>query len=311
MKKILVSLLALCAIVSCDKNDDKELKNTNIQNKLRVAKINGSNQMWGENFTLEFNYNTINMIDKSYIINNEGDTVSYIIGRRDNTELIYEVHDRERDSKTGKLIKDTQKRYIVKNKMSGLLVASQTIEVNEPKTVFDSEDYNHEEYIKVSLTKYVYEFDANGKIINSRVMLKKFNTNPDYGYEDNEKYDTFISKSQVIFDGSKVMKVENYVSDSETENANYRLKNTQTLVYSGDKIQSINNNNGGGNTVFTYSGNDVKVNDVTYTLNSDGYVTKIIAADGSIINIEYEIGTGNFETLFPLINKVYSIPAIK
>lgn len=311
MKKTVIFLFALFSFVACDKNDDKVQGTENSRNKFRVVKITGSNDLWGDNYTFKLIYNGRNQIDKAYAMGSNGDTLTYIEGRRDNMEMIYTVNDYERDAETGKLIRDVQKRYGVINKMKGDLVEYQVIEEFAPKTVFDPEDYEPEKYINISYAKYVYEYDANERIIYSRKMLKVFNTDPADAYYDNDKFETFISKDRVIYDSHRVVAVENYSSDSNIENENYRLVGKETMNYLGDRLQSINADNGREPLSFTYSGNDVKVNGVTYTLNAEGYVTKIVKEDGTVVSIEYESGAGNFETLLPLFNKVYSIPTIK
>lgn len=310
MKKIVIGLFTLLAFVACDKNDDNGIDNSFAKNKLRVTKIKGSNKMWGENYTFIIQYNTKNQVDKAYAVNHEGDTVTTISNIREGDELTYTVSDFERDE-DGKLIKDAQTRCKIVNKTIGGNLVSQAITTNSPKDVISDEDYEPEKYINVAYDKYVYEYSVDGMIKNVRIMNKAFNVDPADGYADNELYEVKVSKSTLFYQNDRLQTINNYVSDELIEDANYRLNQIFTLNYANDKISDILSDKSTDKVVFVYSGSDVKVNGIVYTLNAEGFVTKIVDNKGVVTNVEYELGNGNFETLSPIYNHLTGIPHIK
>ena len=104
--------------------------------------------------------------------------------------------------------------------------------------------------------------------------------------------------------------MEEYRAEDEYgSEASYVKVTDWNFTYAGDKLTAAND------ITYSWSGNTVSVTrdgeTVRYTLNANGYLTRIDYANGDYMEVTYEAGNGNFGIFTPLLNRNFGIPYVR
>lgn len=286
-------LLLGLSVVACHDDDDAEP--SALLNKYRAKEINGHNALWGD-FKIRLNY-IDNKLDFGFIMNGGQDT----IGRLTSLSVFMKVPAISREE-----IEQLEPGTPIPIKFQSIYQIQRTT-TQEVIYHYKRED---EQYVLDYSENYLFEYDDTLKV-NARIMK--------WRRIGDTKSDDPLMRAIYTYDGDRVMAGEyaTYTSSWETRTrVEYR--------YAGGRLASIVETAADGRPVstktFVYTGNDrlrvtteegESVRSVDYTLNADGYVTRIDEGDGNYMEVEYEAGHGNLSSLVSNVVKMQGEPYIK
>lgn len=291
--KIVLLLAAGIMWVSCQDEDgvspDKQL------NKYRAKTISGHNELWGD-FSISLQYSN-NLLDVGVVTNTQNDTIANITKGvvtmkvpELTQEEIEELQPGTEIPMTSRIIyqisRTTQTETVTYYKRDGLQFT-----------------FNYEE-------NYIYEYEdtlsVNRKVLKWRCV-------------GDEESDQPIGRMIYQYDGDKIQHGEYAVYDNT-----WLLVSNWNYQYDGNRLKGINVTSGESKVVlkkdFTYLDNEkVKVvtqtesgtTEVIYSINADGYVTRIDQGNGNYMEIKYETGHGNFSDFVPEAIRLQGDPYIK
>lgn len=324
MKKFLIFILLGFIVASCDKDDNDIAMGNSGKNEFRVKEIKGSNGHWGD-YTMTVSYRAENM---EYIWVYSGkDTIAYLskeeraIGNgNDYASTIYRINDyvanisedsiRKLEDKYGmEAAKDSIP--VVSRELFSAQVAYENGRLWQ-QTLLSNVQYPDMSdgalYLKKDRYKYIYEYNANGVVTICRMFIDQFDTSdPDLNADVQERT---VRKLMFVYSGGKVSGMEEYRAEDEYgSEASYVKVTDWNFTYAGDQLTAAKD------ITYQWSGNTMSVTRdgevVRYTLNNDGYLTRIDYANGDYLEVKYEAGNGNFGIFSPLLDRNFGIPYVR
>lgn len=324
MKKLLILILSGFMTASCNNDNDDALTGGAGKNEFRVKTIQGSNAQWGD-FTMSVSYRN-EEIDSMYVYN-ATDTLAYLSiekrteGNGNNyASTIYRIYNYVANISADS-IKKLEDKYGVEAAKDSILLVSR--EVFSSQVAYEDgkmwlqvltsyvhvpEENQVAQYLKKERGQYLYEHHANGTLGICRLFHDTFDTSD---ADLNIKFQTRAVRKLVFsHDKGLVSGMEEYRAEDEYgSEASYVKVTDWNFTYAGDKLTAAND------ITYSWSGNTVSVTrdgeTVRYTLNANGYLTRIDYANGDYIEVTYEAGNGNFGIFTPLLNRNFGIPYVR
>lgn len=324
MKKLLIFILLGFIIASCNNDDDDIAMGNSGKNGFRVKEIKGSNAHWG-NYTMTVSYKNEDM---EYIwVCNGQDTIAHLskeerpVGNGNAyASTIYRIYDyvanisedsiRKLEDKYGvEVAKDSIP--VVSRELFSAQVAYENGRLWQQTLLFNiqyPDMSDGAQYLKKDRYKYIYEYSANGAVSICRMFIDTFDTSdPDLNADVQERA---IRKLVFVYAGGRIAGMEEYRAEDEYgSEASYVKVTDWNFTYAGDRLTAAND------ITYQWSGNTVSVTRVgevvRYTLNNDGYLTRIDYANGDYVEVTYEAGNGNFGIFSPLLEQNFGIPYVR
>ena len=324
MRKLLIFILLGFIIASCNKDDNNIAQGNFGKNKFRVKEIKGSNAHWGD-YTMIVSYRAEEM--ENIWVRHGQDTIAHLtkeekpVGNgNDYASTIYRINDYVANISEDS-IRKLEDKY-------GVEAAKDSIPVVE-REVFSAQVYYDNgrlwqqilltsvpypdmsegaQYLKKERYKYIYEYDANGNIGICRMFIDTFDTSdPDLNADVQERA---VRKLVFDYSGDRIAGMEEYRAEDEYgSDASYVKVPDWNFIYAGDRLTAAND------LTYQWSGNTLSVTRdgkvVRYTLNNDGYPTRIDYANGEYVEVTYEAGNGNFGIFSPLLDQNFQIPYVR
>lgn len=328
MRHIILVLFIIATVVSCEKEDDIKVDKWN--SAMRAVKIEGCNEIWGD-FVFKFYYgNKTGKIDSAFRYDNSGRKRGSISFTNEKGVSAYNINDYidaiDPDSiirldnilkgKWGEgnyslidsIPKVSRALMVVKTTLFNGVIETQEFSYYKPREdVGTGKNFNNN-YILTKKEKNIYEYDDSGNILNCRSFVDI--------YTDPKKptiYTREIFKSEYIFDKNIILDNVIYTSDIGNE-YNWKQINSKKYTYGGEYITSIVGHS--YDLSATYSGEKLTAiteNGVTtkYSMNDNGFVTRIEKGANDFMNIVYESGHGELMILSKLDQEQRGFPIIK
>lgn len=291
--KIILLVTAGIAWVSCQDDDgvnpDREL------NKYRAKVISGHNELWGD-FNISLQYSN-DLLDVGVVTNSRNDTIASI------TKGVV----------TMKVPGLTPEEIDQLEPGAEIPMISRVIYQIARTTQTESVSYYKREGLQFSFDyeeNYIYEYEDTLAV--NRKVLK-------WRRVGDEESDEPMGRMVYQYDGDRIVHGEYAIY-----NNNWIVENNWDYRYDGERLMSVNVTSKDGKVIlkkdFTWLENgQVKVAaqseagtvEVTYTLNTEGYVTRIDQGNGNYMDIKYEEGHGNFSELMPEAIRLQGEPYIK
>lgn len=286
-------LLLGMSMVAC--HDDNDAEPSAQLNKYRAKEITGHNALWGD-FKIRLNY-IDNRLDFGFIMNGDQDT----IGRLTSSSVMMKVP------------AISQEEIDQLEPGSSIPIKYQSIFSIQRKTnqevVYHYKQENSQ-YILDYSENYLFEYDDTLKV-NPRIM--KWRRIGDANTDDP------LMRMVYAYDGERVISGE-----FATYTTSWDVRTRVEYRYEGGRLASIVETAADGRPVstktFAYTGTDrLRVTteegdgarSVDYTLNADGYVTRVDEGDGNYMEVQYEAGHGNLGSLVSNVVKMEGEPYIK
>ena len=325
--RYLVSMLIGIAITcACQDNDDSGSIDLRPEHKMRVKEIVGYNSHW-KDYTLKISYANDKIIDIERF-NLNGRKVGGLEIRREQESVSYMLQDYipaiDADS-ISRLDARLQKLYgkgnysledsipltptvlmMLTTESSDGIITAQQFTYYQPKTDFGQGADFSTSYDAKNRESYIYEYGAGNSIIICRNLSDVFFE----GNEDIYKRESY--KTEYNFNGQQVQNSTLSIAGVDYEN-NWNVLQELSYTYSAGKLVEIVGDN--------YSLQCNYANDrlisivengemVLYTMNEQGYCTRIEYASGDYMNIEYEDGSGDFNIFARLDKTQQGFPVI-
>lgn len=324
MKRIIIFILLGLIAASCNNDDDDAIKGNVGKNEFRVKTIRGTNAQWGD-FTLTVSYRNEEM-DSMYVYN-ATDTLAYLSKEErpegngyDYASTIYHIYNYVANISADSIQKLEDKYGVEVAKDSIPLVSR---EVFSSQVAYENgevwlqiltayvhvpEENQPAQYLKEERNQYMYEYHANGSLDICRMFHDTFDTSD---ADLNNKFQTRDVRKLVFnYDRGLVSDMEEFRAEDEYgSEASYVKVTDWNFIYTGDRLTAAND------ITYSWNGNAVSItregNTVRYTLNANGYPTRIDYPNGDYLEVTYEAGNGNFSIFSPLLEQNFGIPYIR
>lgn len=293
---LLIALLFASVFMACD-DDDPALTNIWMEkNTNRVKEITGHNDWWGD-FRMECFYKN-EKLDTAWVYTLSGRVLAFAKGEYTGNVWAFHLYDYIVPDDAGE-----EPAFML------LMDLSYTHDDNLLKSL-DLDYYGPQEdgwyYERKRKSRERYEYDEKGRLICVRIS-------GDY------KQDEPLLKKEYSYDREQMTGWVCYLYETD----HWAAKEQVTMTYAGELSEVDYYDVATGRSVrketFDYNGGllsgIVSSGDVTgkvsYTLNEEGYVTRIDAGNGQVMNIRYESGNGNFSLFTPLTERINGHPYIR
>lgn len=289
-------------LVACDKNDTVGPEYT--ENLYRVKEISGHNAIWG-NFKMSLQYENYKF-EKGIVVNSQSDTV----GKLDRMEDLRRKLDVFRVSVKVPALTPGEIAALP----AGSAVPTTWLNVYEldrdlKKEIISGYEYKNNEFKALPERTYLYEYE-DSLAVNPKVLKWR-------GYENQDDRGG-LKRMTYSYDGDRIIAGEYAVYQAGWEITSY-----YTYGYQDGCLVSLVGKTTGGQMILdkknVREGTRLKVTTVTegttgeviYTLNPEGYVTRIDEGNGNYMDMKYENGHGDFSYFIPLADKLEGEPYIK
>lgn len=336
MKKIILIVTAFLFVFgSCTKDDDKKSVQTHVYpkyvNSHRATKIKGKNDVWGE-FELLLRYSN-HLFSGAVRRNNEGDTVGSIMVSRDRitnidefvvNEKVYAISpdsihrmDIELEKIYGKgnysledsIPKSAQPIYISRaSKYEDGRIYKQVYEYYEPRqdVGVTGVDFNNS-FILTKRATSLYEYNLHGRIVKNRIYEDTF-----YDRKEPLLFTRVIYKYETTYESNKIVGLSHYVAYagenySEMESYRYNYQDNRLVSVVGNKSFYKEIRYSGKNIAEVIEGEK----HLKYLFTQPDYPSRIEDSAGNFMEVEYEVGDGDFSNLIPLSERQSGNPYIK
>ena len=327
MRKLLLYFMLCVTMFACNDSDDDGISSgvNEIKNKFRVKEISGENDYWGK-FSMHFKYYE-ERVDSAVVCNAALDTIAILTVSEDEKSRTYYVADfipaidpdsiQRLEDLYGELAKDsipmmTRNVFQLKTEYTKSVMTAQEFNYYRPREDVGTGASFNNKYLNDKRMRYLYEYDAVGKLKICRMFSDVFEPDPD----DNAEFKRLIYKAVFSYDEvGKAVSIDWYQGDESYEaTESYRLTDQYQFIYSGEKPSALN-----GKLLqltYQYAGEQVTQIDnngitVKYGYNSDGYLNRIEKGTNDYMDIKYESGHGNFSLFTPLLDQGFFIPYIR
>lgn len=294
IKFLWLSLIGI-AIASCDKNDNAGPQTQ--KNLYRVKEISGHNAIWGD-FKMNLQYENSNF-EKGVVVNSQNDTV----GKLDH---IYDTRNKLHTYRVSVALPVSSPDG---SGVSTSWLTVRSVSRDLRKEIISSYEYHNNEFKELPGKTYLYEYE-DSLAFNPKVIKWR-------GYENQDDV-SGLEKMTYSYGGEQIKSGE--YAEYHT---NWTTTAHYTYGYQDGRLVSLIGKTTGGQTIldkkFVYEGTHLKITtiangvtrEVTYTLNSEGYVTRIDEGNGNYMDVKYESGHGDFSYFIPLADKLEGDPYIK
>ena len=321
--RMLIGIAITCA---CQDNDDSGSIDLRPEHKMRVKEIVGYNSHW-KDYTLKISYANDKIIDIERF-NLNGRKVGGLEIRREQESVSYMLQDYipaiDADS-IYRLDAHLQKLYgkgnysledsipltstvlmMLTTESSDGIITAQQFTYYQPKTDFGQGADFSTSYDAKNRESYIYEYGNDNSIIICRNLSDVFSEGNEDIYE-RESY-----KIEYAFNGQQVQNRILSVAGIDYED-NWNVLQELSYAYSAGRLIEIAGNNYSLQCVY----NNEKLTSITengettlYTMNEQGYCTRIEYASGDYMDIKYENGSGDFNIFTRLDRPQQGYPII-
>lgn len=320
---VLIGMVVACA---CQDNDDSEIVNPRPEHQMRVSEIAGYNSHW-KDYTLKISYMNDKVTDVERF-NAHGRKVGGLEIERNQESVYYYLYDYvpaiDSDS-IARLDAHLAELYgegtysledsiplteatlmILMTEMEEGRISAQQFTYYQPKTDFGVGADFSPNYDAKSRESYIYEYGNDNSIIICRNLSDVFSEGNEDIYE-RESY-----KIEYAFNGQQVQNRILSVAGIDYED-NWNVLQELSYAYSAGRLIEIAGNNYSLQCVY----NNEKLTSITengettlYTMNEQGYCTRIEYASGDYMDIKYENGSGDFNIFTRLDRPQQGYPII-
>ena len=288
---IVIFVLLGVFILACDEQDTVSPV---VSNKWRAKEIKGHNALWGD-FTLSLSYIS-DVVSLGIVRNSQNDTIATLADGTV-TMKVPALSQEEIDALPSG----------AKIPMTNSIIYSIDRETLQESITYYKRDglsfiYDYEE-------NYLFEYDdtlaANPKILKWRKV------------GDGES-DMLMERMVYVYDDNHIVRGELAIYERD-----WKVVSNWNYIYADERLIELRAVSVGGEELlrktFSYEGDNIEVatvedgetKNVVYTMNADGFVTRIDEGNGNYMEIEYELGNGNFSSFTPQIVRLYGEPYIK
>lgn len=327
MRKLLLYFMLCVTMFACNDSEDDGIDGgvNGIKNKFRVKEINGENDYWGK-FSMSFTYYE-ERVDSALVRNAVGDTIAILTVSEDEKSRTYYIADvipaidpdsiQKLEDLYGDLAKDsipmmTRNLFTLKTEYTKSVMTAQEFNYYRPREDVGTGPSFNNKYLNDKRMRYIYEYDASGRLKICRMFSDVFEPDPD----DNVEFKRLVYKAVFAYDeAGKTVAIDWYQGDESYEaTGSYRLTDRYQFVYSGEKPSALN-----GKLLqltYQYAGDLLTSIDnngatVKYGYNNDGYLNRIEKGTNDYMDIKYQSGNGNFSLFTPLLDQGFGVPYIR
>ena len=308
MKKIWILPFLLMALVACNDDDDAgNMDYVNGASDMRVKRIAGQNEVWGE-YELLFEYRPDGRVDHVWRLATGGefvgDTLGYFSVTYDVDYHEFQIIDRVMNimadsvESLRQLYPDTYRDTLRERRLEQMLYSSKlengkySCHVNRPRRRTEFGNLFYPQYMNVSGQTLIVENDEAGRPIVIRCY------DDEYGdaYENNT-YTRSISKYEIAYEGNEMVSAVQYRpggygEESWVEWRRLDFSSYQNIVTAVES-EFYRMRRDSKQVVVAEPGKNT-----TYTLNEKGLAISMETTDGEKATFEYENGSGNFVELY-------------
>lgn len=296
IKNLLLAIAAIILLVSCEKDEDKDSMATKNSHRIKQIVYDGGK--------IDFTYEGENLVKSTQYKKDESD--NWVEEYRMEISYSGDIATETRSViKSGTWEIDDKVEYLIQN---GLIMEEKHYDYEDGTWVEDRKwTYQYSGSNITSWQNFYYddeggtlEQDNKGEYFYQNSKVEEYKV---YELDESGNWSQY-DKETFTYDGSNLINWINYGLD---ESDNWENIFKYEYQYSGDKVSQM--------TYFYWNSDDSQwesQNLVSYTYNSNGYLSETQVDYDDKVTFEYEEGHGNAKLfLYPEVESVYGGPTIK